>query len=80
MASKAKKKLICNRMYVLEDGKEFWYFGKWDNYGNLVGKVVADDAYLFNSSDKLALENLIIHRTKLENATLVPIGKERWSF
>ena len=80
MASKAKKKLICNRMYVLEDGKEFWYFGKWDNYGNLVGKVVADDAYLFNSSDKLAIENLIIHRTKLENATLVPIGKERWSF
>ena len=75
MASKAKKKLICNRMYVLEDGKEFWYFGKWDNYG-----VFADDAYLFNSSDKLALENLIIHRTKLENATLVPIGKERWSF
>lgn len=79
LKSKAKRRLICDRMYILEDGREFWYYGKWDNFGNLVGKVLSDEGYRPNPKGKIMLENMIIHRSRLENAQIVPIDKERWS-
>ena len=71
-----RPRLQKNRMYRLRSGQLFWYFGLWDGHGNLVGKVVSDDQPF---DDGVPLENKIIHRSELEQAELIPKGKEPWT-
>lgn len=67
---KAKKRLHKHRMYQLQDGELFWYYAKWDNHGNLVGKI-------YDPQDD-RLHNKVIHRSVLEQAELVQKGDEPW--
>lgn len=66
----ATKRLAKERMYILPDGREFFYGGKWDNYGLLWGQV--------QSSDDNFLERAVVQRSELERATLVAKNEERW--
>lgn len=72
-----KVRLLMNRMYRLPSGQYFWYYGKWDGHGNLIGKVESIDRPRQN--DGIPLENKIVRRTELEQATLIPKGDEPWS-
>lgn len=73
-----KKRLPQNRMYILPDGTEFFYYGRWDQHGNLIGKVLTDVGYVVNKQGFIPLENKIVHRSVVEQGTLVPKGKERF--
>jgi len=74
---KAQKRLRCNRMYILPDGTEFFYYCKWDGHGNLMGKV-RDESNVSPPEGFVQLTNRIVHRTILEQADLVPEGEERF--
>lgn len=69
-ATKPSKRLLQRRMYVLKNGQYFWCFGKWDNHGTLIGKVIDE------KHD--CLQNMMIKRAELEAAKLVPKGEEPW--
>lgn len=70
LPTNARKRLFSHRMYRLPNGEMFFYYAKWDFHGNLVGKVY--DEIEGN------LRKKIIHRSVLEEAELVPRGKEPW--
>src|SRR5690606_34969106 len=67
---KTSKRLYLYRMYRLPDGEYFFYFGKWDSHGKLIGKVYD------GSVDHLL--NKIVHRSLLEESELIPKGEEPW--
>ena len=69
--SKATKRLPKDRMYLLSTGERFWYYAKWDNRGQLVGKV------LDGLNDCLVKK--VVSRTELEIAELIPKGDETWT-
>ncbi len=71
-----KPRLFVNRMYRLADGQLLWYFGRWDRYGNLVGKVESSDR---PRQGHVPLENKIVNRSELEKAELIPRGEEPWT-
>lgn len=72
-----KVRLLRNRIYRLPSGQYFWYFGRWDRHGNVAGKVESLDRP--REKRVVHLEDKIIRRVELENATLIPKDKEPWS-
>jgi hypothetical protein len=75
---KAGKRLFRHRMYVLPDGTEFCYFGRWDGHGNLIGKVLTDAGYSPDEEGIIPIENRIVHRSVVEQGFLVPKGEQRF--
>lgn len=63
-------RLLKKRMYQLENGDLYFYFGKWDNAGGIWGKMM--------NKEGTALMNICLHRSQLANAKLIPIGEEPW--
>jgi len=75
---KSRKRLYRNRMYILPDGTEFYYFARWDNHGNLVGKSLTEDGFSLNEEGYLPVVSKIVHRSIVEEGDLVPLGNERF--
>lgn len=76
--SKARKRLPHSRMYILPDGTEFFYYARWDSHGNLIGKVLTEAGFEPNNDGFTPLENRIVHRSVVEQGSLVPKGEERF--
>ena len=78
MKKSAVKRLLRNRMYILLDGTEFFYYARWDGHGNLIGKALTDVGFSPDEEGGIPLENKIIHRSIVEEGHLVPVGNERF--
>jgi hypothetical protein len=68
--TKPTKRIYKDRMYKLPDGKLFWYYATWDGHGNVVGRVEDENSDL--------LIKKVIHRSVVEDATLLRKGEEPW--
>lgn len=75
---KSQKRLFRNRMYILPDGTEFFYYARWDGHGNLIGMALTDVGFSPNEEGGIPLENKVVHRSIVERGALVPTGNERF--
>lgn len=75
---KSRKRLLRNRMYILPDGTEFFYYARWDGHGNLIGKTLTDVGFSPDEEGYIPLEDRIVHRSIAEEGDLVPVGNERF--
>ena len=76
--SNSRKRLFRNRMYILPDGTDFFYYARWDGHGNLIGKVLTEAGTSPDEEGYIHFENMIVHRSIVEQGSLVPRGHERF--